>query len=84
MSRIIEEIREGVIHIFKKLEDIEVKLSKQEQDIKGYMEQSSSNFDATGLLTAGLKSTRTSFELLRDEIDELHQLTVALSKERRG
>ena len=48
------------------------------QDIKKYIELSSVNLDSNELLISGLKSTRTSFELLRDEIDELHQVTIAL------
>lgn len=80
MSRTIEEIRAALTHIFKKLEDVEVLLSRQEEDIKVYMKQSSTNLDSNELLAAGLRSTRTSFELLRDEVDELYQLTVAIAR----
>ena len=44
------------------------------------MEQSPASLDSNELLVAGLKSTKTSFELLRDEIDELHQLVIGLFK----
>ena len=80
MSRTIEEIRAVLTHIFKKLEDVEVLLSRQEEDITVYMKQSSTNLDSNELLAAGLRSTRTSFELLRDEVDELYQLTVAIAR----
>jgi hypothetical protein len=80
MSQVMEEIRESLTLIFNKLETIESKLVRQEEDIKAYMEQSPPSLDSNELLVAGLKSTRTSFELLRDEIDELHQLMVALFK----
>ncbi|MEA0971093.1 hypothetical protein Megvenef_01065 [Candidatus Megaera venefica] len=80
MSRTIEEIRAALTHIFKKLEDVEVLLSRQEEDITVYMKQSSTNLDSNELLAAGLRSTRTSFELLRDEVDELYQLTVAIAR----
>ena len=70
--------------ILKKLEAIEVLLNNKEVEIKSYL---AANYDAlksADVLLAGLKSTRTSFELLRDEIDELYQLTIALSKDGRG
>ena len=80
MNRAIGEIRERLTLIFNKLETIESKLVRQEEDIKAYMEQSPVSLDSNELLIAGLKSTKTSFELLRDEIDELHQLMIALFK----
>jgi hypothetical protein len=83
MSRAIEEIRENITLILNKLETIDSKLECQEKDIKTYMEQNPAILDSNELIIVGLKSTRTSFELLRDEIDELHQVTVALFKEGR-
>ena len=80
MSRAIEEIKESLTLILNKLETIESKLEQQEKDIKEYMEQSPASLDSNELLVAVLKSTKTSFELLRDEIDELYQVTVALFK----
>ena len=80
MNQTTSEISESLNLILNKLEAIDSKLEQQEEDIKAYIEQSSESLDSNELLIAGLKSTRTSFELLRDEIDELHQLTVALSK----
>lgn len=69
-----EEIKNYQALILSKLEEIGLKLDKQEEEIKAYKLQNPSNFNAHELLTAGLKSTRTSFELLRDEIEEFHQL----------
>ncbi len=80
MNQATEEIRETLNLILNKLETIDSKLECQEKDIKTYMEQNSASLDSNELLIAGLKSTRTSFELLRDEIDELHQVTIALFK----
>ena len=80
MSGAIQEIKESLTLILNKLETIESKLEQQEKDIKEYMEQSPASLDSNELLVAGLKSTRTSFELLRDEIDELHQVTIELFK----
>lgn len=81
MSQTIEEIRSVLTLMFNKLETIDFKLKKQEEDIKAYMKQCSANLNSNELIIAGLRSTRTYFELLRDEIDELHQLTVALFNE---
>jgi hypothetical protein len=78
MSQAIEEIRDALTFILNTLETIDSKLDGQEKDIKKYIELSSVNLDSNELLISGLKSTRTSFELLRDEIDELHQVTTAL------
>jgi len=78
VSNATSEIREFLTLIFNKLEAIETKLERQEEDIKAYIELGLVNLDSNELLIAVQKSTRTSFELLRDEIDELHQITVAL------
>ena len=78
MSQAIEEIRDTLTFILNTLETIDSKLDGQEKDIKKYIELSSVNLDSNELLISGLKSTRTSFELLRDEIDELYQVTIAL------
>jgi len=80
MSQVMEEIRESLTLILNKLDTIESEIEKQEEDIKVYMEQSPASLDSNELLVAGLKSTKTSFELLRDEIDELHQLMIDLFK----
>jgi hypothetical protein len=78
MSQAIEEIRDALTFILNTLETIDSKLDAQEKDIKTYIEQKPLSLDSNELIITGLKSTRTSFELLRDEIDELHQVTVAL------
>ena len=82
----MEEITAGEFYplILKKLEAIERNLDHKEAEINSYLVTNPEALKAADLLLAGFKSTRTSFELLRDEIDELHELTIALSKERRG
>ena len=70
--------------ILKKLEAIEVLLNNKEVEIKSYLATNPDALKSADVLIAGLKSTRTSFELLRDEIEELHELTIVLSKEGRG
>ncbi len=83
MSQVIEEIRDTLTFILNTLKTIDTKLDLQEEGIKAYIERDSVNLDSNELIIAGLKSIKTSFELLRDEIDELHQVTVALFKEGR-
>ena len=80
MSGTTEEIRDTLTFILNKLQTIDTKLERQEEDIKAYIARGLVNLDSNELLIAGLKSTRTSFELLRDEIDKLHQVTIALFK----
>lgn len=70
--------------ILKKLEAIELLLNNKEVEIKTYLARYPEALKSADVLLAGLKSTRTSFELLRDEIDELYQLTIVLSKDGRG
>ena len=84
MSQTTEEIRDTLTFILNKLQTIDTKLERQEEDIKAYIAHGLVNLDSNELLIAGLKSTRTSFELLRDEIDELQQVTVALLKRGKG
>ena len=70
--------------ILKKLEAIEVLLNNKEEQISSFLVTKLDALKSADVLVAGLKSTRTSFELLRDEIEELHELTIVLSKEGRG
>lgn len=76
MNKAPQEAKDIQVLILKRLEAVESMLNKQEEAIKAYKLQNPSNFNAHELLTAGLKSTRTSFELLRDEIEEFHQLVL--------
>ena len=76
----MNEIKKSLILILRSLEIIGSKLEQQDRDIKAHIEQNCVSLDTNELIIAGLKSTRTSFELLRDEIEELHELTAALFK----
>lgn len=84
MSETTEEIRDTLTFILNMLKTIDRKLDLQEENIKAYTQRSMAGLDSNELIITGLKSTRTSFELLRDEIDELQQVTVALLKRGRG
>ena len=82
MSQTIEEIRSSLAFILRKLENIESKIEIQEKDIKAYIGRCPESIYSNSLLiVAGLKSTRTSFELLRDKIDEISGPAVTLVKE---
>lgn len=61
-------------------ESLNLKLNLQSDDIKKYLELNLVNLDSNELIIAGLKSTKASFELFRDEIDELQQVTITLFK----
>jgi hypothetical protein len=78
MNDKITEIRELLIQISNKLEVTRQKIEQQSDDIKKYINLNLVNLDSNELIIAGLKSSKTSFELLRDEIDELQQLTIVL------
>ena len=84
MSGTTEEIIDMLTFILNMLKTIDRKLDLQEENIKAYTQRSMADLDSNELIITGLKSTRTSFELLRDEIDELQQVTVALLKRGRG
>ena len=78
MSGTIEEIRDTLTFILNMLKTIDRKLDLQEENIKTYTQRGMADLDSNELIISRLKSTRTSFELLRYEIDELHEVTVAL------
>ena len=82
MSQTMEEIRDTLTFILDMLKTIDRKLDLQEENIKAYTQRSMEGLDSNELIISWLKSTRTSFELLRDETDDLYQLTVALCKRR--
>lgn len=70
--------------IFKELEGIERGLDSGEEQISSYLAKSSETLNGVDLVLAALRSTRTSFEILRDEIEELHRLSVNLLKKKKG
>jgi len=68
-----EEIKELLNHILNKLEKIEQKIEKQNEDLRIFLAGKDSSYEPSNLLIAQQKATRTSLELLREEVDELHQ-----------
>ena len=58
------------VFILNKLEGIEKQVRKQEEEIENYVKKNHI-IDFNELVAAHLKSTKTSIELLREEIEEL-------------
>ena len=81
MNEKLTEIREILIQILKKLETIELKIERQADDIKTYIEQQELDSETSKLLMAQQKATKTSIEILRDEIEELHQVVKLIFNE---
>ena len=74
MSNKLDKVEELVA----KLKDIEIVITEQEREVISYMAKLPLTAESTTLLVAHIKSLRTSIELLREEIDELHQVVVTL------
>ena len=66
-----EEIKELISDILNKLEKLEHKIEKQNEDVRIFLVGRDTNYDPSSLLIAQQKATRTSVELLREEIEEL-------------
>ena len=81
MNDKIIEIRKLLSQILKELEATKQKIEQQSDDIKAYIEECDVNLNKNQLLIAEQRSTRTSIELLRDEIEELHQVVKIIFNE---
>ncbi|MFN9477221.1 MAG: hypothetical protein ACK57M_02250 [Rickettsiales bacterium] len=77
MEQKVDKLKDSLIFILDKLENMEKQVRKQEQEIENYIKKNRS-IDFNELVAAHLKSTKTSIELLREEIDELQQLITLL------
>lgn len=75
-----EQIKELLGHILNKLEKLEQKIEKQNEDVRIFLAGRDVNYDPSSLLIAQQKATRTSVELLREEVDELHQIIRVILK----
>jgi|GEM_PF-1151174 chromosome segregation ATPase len=83
MEQKVDEIKDSLVFILSKLESIEKQARKQEEEIENYAKKNRA-VDVNELVAAHLKSTKTSIELLRQEIEELHQLIILLVKNIEG
>ena len=80
MEQKVDKLKDSLVFILDKLENMEKQVRKQEQEIENYIKKNRS-IDFNELVAAHLKSTKTSIELLREEIDELQQLITLLFEE---
>ena len=81
MNKQTTEIKDLLSQILKKLEATELKIERQADDIKAYIEQHKLDSETSRLLIAQQKATKTSIEILRDEIEELHQVVKLIFNE---
>jgi hypothetical protein len=75
-----EEIKELLSHILNKLDRLEQKIERQEEDIRIFLTSRDSSYEPSSLFLAQQKATRTSVELLREEIEELDQVIRVILK----
>jgi cell fate regulator YaaT (PSP1 superfamily) len=80
MEQKVDKLKDSLVFILDKLENMEKQVRKQEQEIENYIKKNRA-VDFNELVAAHLKSTKTSIELLREEIEELHQLITLSFKE---
>lgn len=73
MNETISVINKSLNQILNKLEKADSTIKMQGDEVNKYL-QKMGNFNASELLIAQQKSTRTSVELLRDEIEEIYEL----------
>ena len=83
MNQAIEEIKASLGFISNKLMSIESRLQQPGEDMQEYLEDRPISLGANKLLVAELKSTKITFDLLREEMVDLRQMIVALLKEYR-
>jgi polyhydroxyalkanoate synthesis regulator phasin len=80
MEQKIHKLQDSIVFTLNKLEDMGKQVRKQEEEIENYIKKNCT-IDFNELVAAHLKSTKTTMELLREEIEELHQLTTLLFEE---
>jgi hypothetical protein len=81
MTENMGEIKKLLTQILEKLDVIELEIEKQEEEISTSLEKEGSNLNPDELFLLSQKSTRTMVELLRGEIEELHQIVRILFNE---
>jgi hypothetical protein len=78
MDKKIEETRQLLFLILAKLESIEAQVEMQTIELKTCIDKGNIGLNFGEVWLSSQKSMKTSVELLRDEIEELHQVMVAL------
>jgi uncharacterized phage infection (PIP) family protein YhgE len=80
MDQTTKKIEEVVNNLFIKLKGIEEQVKEQEESITKQKSGLFEMMEANSELIKATRATRTAVELLRDEIDEMHQVMVELFK----
>jgi len=80
MEQKVHKLQDSIVFALNKLEDMGKQVRKQKEEIENYIKKNCT-IDFNELVAAHLKSTKTTMELLREEIEELHQLTTLLFEE---
>ncbi|MBN8522915.1 MAG: hypothetical protein J0M23_03540 [Rickettsiales bacterium] len=70
MNQKVDQLKDSLVFILSKLENMGKQIRTQEQEIENYIKKNST-IDFNISVTAHLKSTKTSVELMREEIEEL-------------
>ena len=81
MSKKTTEIKDLLSLILNKLETTELTIERQADEIKTYIKQHELDLDTSKLLMAQQRAIKTSIEILRDEIEELHQVVKLIFNE---
>ena len=81
MAEKTTEIKDLLSLILNKLETTELTIERQADEIKTYIEQHELDLETSKLLMAQQKATKTSIEILRDEIEDLHQVVKIIFNE---
>ena len=68
MEQKVHKLKDSIVFALNKLEDMGKQVRKQEEEIENYIKKNCT-IDFNELVAAHLKSTKTSIELLREEID---------------
>ena len=77
----MEETKELLTQILLRLEAIERKVDRQVEEVSAYLKRAGPDLYANRLMMLKNESTRTLVELLRDEIEELHQIMMMIFRE---
>jgi len=75
------QIKELLNQILNKLATTELKIERQSEEVNKYIKKHAVDLGASNLLIAQGRATKTSIELLRDEIEELHEVVKSIFNE---
>lgn len=80
MFKSYKDIEETVGKLFNQLQEIEQQIKEQEDGMEKARSELSGMTEVNKELINAMRVTRTTVELLRDEIEEIHQVMMELFK----